>query len=206
VTSVWTDITGRPPPTLLTPSSPFFHSYKHVYTYDNDDSCGHIFCKTCLAALEQPSTCPLCRKPFALDKVKKLIVDRVSSTSDENQAMGGGRDEASVLLEQIALVSGEETPADQAAQVLSGAQQWLEVQPEAPSVSSCFSLNFPLLIDITHSTELSKQPYPPSRASATPTPSTLRSKQTTRPSNTTTRRSNGHGIRTRPSGKALKKA
>ncbi|KAF8273541.1 hypothetical protein EI94DRAFT_1442328, partial [Lactarius quietus] len=39
-------------------------------------ACGHIFCLECLAHLNHPTNCPLCRKAFGIDRVKKLHVDR----------------------------------------------------------------------------------------------------------------------------------
>ncbi|KAJ7107615.1 hypothetical protein C8R43DRAFT_199678 [Mycena crocata] len=37
--------------------------------------CGHIFCRTCLVSVE-PTNCPLCRKAFNRERIKKLHVDR----------------------------------------------------------------------------------------------------------------------------------
>ncbi|KAJ7071206.1 hypothetical protein C8F01DRAFT_1109541 [Mycena amicta] len=36
--------------------------------------CGHIFCENCLRNVE-PSNCPLCRRPFAEDRKKRLYVE-----------------------------------------------------------------------------------------------------------------------------------
>jgi hypothetical protein len=132
------------------PSFSYSHSSSSLLSSLHDTninpphSCGHIFCKTCLATLS-PSSCPLCRKPFSLDKVKRLIVDRISPSDpslgpSRNGAAGGGGngllDESTTLLEQIALVSGEDTPIEQAMQVLGGAKQWLDVQPANPNTVS----------------------------------------------------------------------
>ncbi|KAJ7630755.1 hypothetical protein FB45DRAFT_545661 [Roridomyces roridus] len=38
-------------------------------------ACGHTFCRTCLETLDPPN-CPLCRKAFNPDRIKKLHVDR----------------------------------------------------------------------------------------------------------------------------------
>jgi hypothetical protein len=96
----------------------------------------------------------LCRKPFSLDKVKRLIVDRISPSDpslgpSRNGAAGGGGngllDESTTLLEQIALVSGEDTPIEQAMQVLGGAKQWLDVQPaNVNTVSNIHVYVFPM--------------------------------------------------------------
>ncbi|KAJ7102117.1 hypothetical protein B0H15DRAFT_312598 [Mycena belliarum] len=37
--------------------------------------CGHIFCRVCLVTVE-PTNCPLCRKAFNRERIKKLHVDR----------------------------------------------------------------------------------------------------------------------------------
>lgn len=97
-------------------------------------ACGHIFCRACLAALVPP-TCPLCRKPFAPDRVKRLHVDRPPQAPDGAPASEDGpRAEAATLLQQLALVSGEHTPAEDAFQIISGVEQWLAVQPTDPNL------------------------------------------------------------------------
>ncbi|RDX54481.1 hypothetical protein OH76DRAFT_1310451, partial [Lentinus brumalis] len=37
--------------------------------------CGHIFCYDCLRSTH-PSNCPMCRKAFNPERIKKLHVDR----------------------------------------------------------------------------------------------------------------------------------
>lgn len=107
-------------------------------------ACGHIFCRTCLASLH-PSTCPLCRKPFAPDRAKRLHVDKPPPSQD---GAGGGegegaRAEADTLLQQIALVSGEHTPAEDARQIVAGVEQWLAVQPADPNLVRFLTIPFP---------------------------------------------------------------
>ncbi|KAI0266356.1 hypothetical protein BC834DRAFT_874171 [Gloeopeniophorella convolvens] len=47
--------------------------------------CGHIFCRECLVQLNHPTSCPLCRKAFAFERIKKLHVDQhIPSESEES--------------------------------------------------------------------------------------------------------------------------
>ncbi|KAJ6604469.1 hypothetical protein DFH09DRAFT_1122796 [Mycena vulgaris] len=43
--------------------------------------CGHIFCRTCLVTVE-PTNCPLCRKAFNRERIKKLHVDRPETDTE----------------------------------------------------------------------------------------------------------------------------
>ncbi|KAJ3554007.1 hypothetical protein NM688_g3328 [Phlebia brevispora] len=74
----------------------------------------------------QPSTCPLCRKAFLPDRVKKLHIDRPPS------AIGGDDDSTRVneLLHRIALVSGENVVEEQVMGVISEVQQWLATRDD----------------------------------------------------------------------------
>ncbi|KAF4607298.1 hypothetical protein EYR38_001359 [Pleurotus pulmonarius] len=69
--------------------------------------CGHIFCKTCLGAVV-PSSCPLCRKAFAPDRIKKLHVDRPENV-DPGQ---GDETRETELLRSLSLSWGENTPQE----------------------------------------------------------------------------------------------
>jgi hypothetical protein len=104
---------------------------------DTSLSCGHIFCKTCLGALS-PSSCPLCRKPFGLDKVKRLIVDRPPSDSADVAAAhaDGPQAEATQFLEQVAIVSNQQTSLEDAMKIIDGVKEWLAVQPNEPNTVS----------------------------------------------------------------------
>ncbi|KAJ7431842.1 hypothetical protein B0H11DRAFT_1720824 [Mycena galericulata] len=52
-----------------------------AYSWETQDDsphaipCGHIFCRACLFSVDPPN-CPLCRKAFIRERVKKLHVDR----------------------------------------------------------------------------------------------------------------------------------
>ncbi|KAF9223121.1 hypothetical protein BS17DRAFT_880769 [Gyrodon lividus] len=85
-------------------------------------ACGHIFCLTCLRNLS-PSACPLCRKVFQPDRVKKLHVagppelDVAAEEAIESQA--------NEFLQRIALVSGEDIPDAEIIQVVTEVEAWL---------------------------------------------------------------------------------
>ncbi|KAJ7225705.1 hypothetical protein GGX14DRAFT_640470, partial [Mycena pura] len=45
--------------------------------------CGHVFCKSCLESVE-PANCPLCRRPYLRDRIKKLHVDRPDADEERD--------------------------------------------------------------------------------------------------------------------------
>lgn len=77
--------------------------------------CGHIFCKTCLMAVTPPN-CPLCRKAFVPDRLKKLHVDRPSGLEHDLQEVE--------LLQRLALVW--DSPGDQLDDMIDEVTGWLE--------------------------------------------------------------------------------
>jgi hypothetical protein len=83
--------------------------------------CGHSFCKTCLLTL-RPPLCPLCRKAFLPDRLKKLHVDRPENT--------GHNEQETDFLQRLALVSGENTPHEDIAEVMEEVELWFNQQPE----------------------------------------------------------------------------
>ncbi|KAG2125675.1 hypothetical protein DEU56DRAFT_566103 [Suillus clintonianus] len=93
-------------------------------------ACGHIFCLTCLRSLS-PSACPLCRKAFQPDRVKKLhLANPPELDNAEQDAIDA---HASLLLQRIALVSGEDTPEADVVEVVTEVQEWLQFQPDDPN-------------------------------------------------------------------------
>ncbi|KAJ7932584.1 hypothetical protein B0H13DRAFT_787721 [Mycena leptocephala] len=77
--------------------------------------CGHIFCRSCLVNVE-PSNCPLCRKAFNRERIKKLHVDRAESDAERN------------LLHRLALAF--DAPTDEQTTISEELTAWLEVRPE----------------------------------------------------------------------------
>lgn len=72
-----------------------------------------------------PSHCPLCRKTFNPERIKKLHVDRLSTggTNDATQE--------SEILHRLAMVSGEYTPDEDVQVVLDDVEKWMsEVDEE----------------------------------------------------------------------------
>ncbi|KAH9950758.1 hypothetical protein B0H21DRAFT_721515 [Amylocystis lapponica] len=88
-------------------------------------ACGHVFCLGCLRSLS-PSICPLCRKGFQPDRIKKLHIDRYT---------GDGPDvivdaEESELLQRVALFFGENTPEEDVNSVMAEAREWLAMRSD----------------------------------------------------------------------------
>ncbi|KAJ7783573.1 hypothetical protein DFH07DRAFT_726884 [Mycena maculata] len=77
--------------------------------------CGHIFCRACLASVE-PTNCPLCRKAFNRDRIKKLHVDLPES------------DPATDLLHRVAL--GFYAEQEDKARLSDDLTAWLDGRPE----------------------------------------------------------------------------
>ncbi|KIM81257.1 hypothetical protein PILCRDRAFT_506477 [Piloderma croceum F 1598] len=101
-------------------------------------SCGHIFCLTCLRALH-PSSCPLCRKNFQPDRVKKLHVDKAPQEPDGTNVLLDSH--SAVLLQRVAMVSGENTPDEDVMEVLNDVTEWLSTQSNDLSSVSHFFLS-----------------------------------------------------------------
>ncbi|KAF8213256.1 hypothetical protein K438DRAFT_1564854 [Mycena galopus ATCC 62051] len=91
------------------------------YTWQTPDDaphaipCGHIFCRSCLLSI-QPPNCPLCRKAFYSDRVKKLHVEPPES------------DAARDLLHRLALAFDADT--DEQTLISEDLNTWLEGRPE----------------------------------------------------------------------------
>lgn len=82
--------------------------------------CGHVFCKTCLESVTPPK-CPMCRKNFSLNVMKKLHVDRPEGVEDPRE---------SDLLHRVVMVfdAGEE----QRLELMAEIDTWLaNKQPDA---------------------------------------------------------------------------
>ncbi|KAH7926580.1 hypothetical protein BV22DRAFT_1194256 [Leucogyrophana mollusca] len=92
-------------------------------------ACGHIFCLTCLRSLA-PSACPLCRKAFQPDRVKKLHVAGPPELDDSTEDAYNAR--LHELLQRVALVSGENEPEENVVQVVTEVDDWLASQSDDP--------------------------------------------------------------------------
>jgi hypothetical protein len=110
-------------------------------------ACGHqysclsshirLFNPRCLRSL-LPSACPLCRKPFQSDRVKKLhLANPPELDNAEQEAIDA---HASLLLQRIALVSGEDAPEADVVEVVTEVQEWLQSQPDDPNPVSRFTI------------------------------------------------------------------
>jgi hypothetical protein len=94
--------------------------------------CGHIFCRSCVTTAApcvpalndspsclvnvEPSNCPLCRKAFNRERIKKLHVDRAESDAERN------------LLHRLALAF--DAPTDEQTTISEELTAWLEGRPE----------------------------------------------------------------------------
>lgn len=93
-------------------------------------ACGHIFCLTCLRSLFS-STCPLCREPFQLNRVKKLYL--ADPFKEDNAEQDTVDDRYASLLHRIYLVLGENTPDAEVVKVVTEVQEWLNSQSDHPN-------------------------------------------------------------------------
>lgn len=95
-------------------------------------ACGHVFCLQCLQSLV-PSICPLCRKAFRREKIRKLHIDRFTSNGDQESA---GDTEENELLQRLVLLFGEHTPDDNVESVVGEAHDWLSTREDNLSAHS----------------------------------------------------------------------
>ncbi|KAG1723179.1 uncharacterized protein EDB91DRAFT_1351226 [Suillus paluster] len=93
-------------------------------------ACGHIFCLTCLRSLS-PSSCPLCRKTFEPERVKKLHL--ANPPELDNAEQDAINTHSSLLLQRVAIISGEDTPEADVVEVVTEVQEWLQSQPDDPN-------------------------------------------------------------------------
>lgn len=109
-------------------------------------ACGHVFCLRCVEQLRDirlllrkcirclrllsPSTCPLCRKAFQPDRIKKLHVDRLATGNDDDDRTQAEEFE---LIQHVALFFGENTPDEDVNTVLGEVHDWLALQGDNPS-------------------------------------------------------------------------
>lgn len=103
-------------------------------------ACGHIFCLACVPptghlrsslthylALRclrnlSPNACPLCRKAFQPDRIKKLHV--AGPPELDGAAEETIEEEATQLLQRVALVSGEDVPDVEIIEVVTQVEEW----------------------------------------------------------------------------------
>ena len=104
-------------------------------------ACGHIFCLTCVLPCRtpqfavntlsvsrclrnlSPSACPLCRKAFQPDRVKKLHVAGPPELDGAAEEMIEA--EAAQLLQRVSLASGEDVPDVEIIDVITEVEEWL---------------------------------------------------------------------------------
>lgn len=91
--------------------------------------CGHIFCLQCLQSTH-PSNCPLCRKAYIPERVKKLHVDPCTTeTEDDNPVL-----QVNGFLRRLAHVSGDNTPEHLAVEVITEVNSWLAAHGPSEAV------------------------------------------------------------------------
>ena len=78
-----------------------------------------------------PSNCPLCRKAYIPERVKKLHVDPFSETVEDDVVFQINRH-----LRKLALASGEDTPEGDAMDVIREANSWLASRGQSDRVVS----------------------------------------------------------------------
>ncbi|KDR79228.1 hypothetical protein GALMADRAFT_277717 [Galerina marginata CBS 339.88] len=87
-------------------------------------ACGHIFCRDCLYT-NSPPLCPLCRKPYQPNKMKKLHVDRPENIDDHREID---------LLQRLAI--SWDTPEEQLEELTAEVDLWLRDRSD----DSCIAL------------------------------------------------------------------
>ena len=112
-------------------------------------ACGHIFCLEyvagsssqrrlielsslrCLGQLNHPTSCPLCRKAFASDRVKKLHVDRHIPVGRE-----AAMSDAWGFVTRLSRCARSDVDIRTTDELIGEAQQWLEADDHKELVRS----------------------------------------------------------------------
>lgn len=95
-----------------------------------------------------PTNCPLCRKPYLYDRVKKLHVDRYEAVDDSSAP-------AFKLLQKIAMASAESASTGEMTQAANEAQEWLASQTGENRAVRNFPLRAALILFVDVTTPLS---------------------------------------------------
>ncbi|KAI0746757.1 hypothetical protein C8Q80DRAFT_1337531 [Daedaleopsis nitida] len=83
--------------------------------------CGHIFCYDCLRSTI-PSTCPMCRKAFNPERIKKLHVDRAPGDAQEAD---GSTVEENEFLRRIGMLFTGDTEDEDINALVTEVGDWL---------------------------------------------------------------------------------
>ncbi|KAH9849377.1 hypothetical protein C2E23DRAFT_762103 [Lenzites betulinus] len=83
--------------------------------------CGHIFCLDCLRSVNR-AKCPLCRKAFNPERIKKLHVDKVNG---DGSGLAGPMLEEFELLKQIAVLFDPRTSPEEINALVDSVNAWL---------------------------------------------------------------------------------
>lgn len=95
-----------------------------------------LFCyNRCLRALN-PKTCPLCRRPFVLERIRKLHVD--IAFEDQSLLQSAIDLEERQFEDRIITASGDNVPDEEAQHAIEEILGWLETRPPG-SVSLLYS-------------------------------------------------------------------
>lgn len=128
------------------------YSWTNTSSTPHAIACGHVFClqsvrnfSNCFLATNQryggrcllsthPSNCPLCRKAYIPERVKKLHVDPHSEDMEDDIVFQINRH-----LRRLALASGENTQEQEAMDVIREVNSWLASRGQSDTVVSvCF--------------------------------------------------------------------
>ena len=132
------------------------YSWTNTSSTPHAIACGHVFCLQyvldvsflymarneiwifrCLLSTH-PSNCPLCRKAYIPERVKKLHVDPHSETMEDDVVFQINRH-----LRRLALTSGENTPEGEAMDVIREVNSWLASRGQADTVVSVYCPSVP---------------------------------------------------------------
>lgn len=123
------------------------YSWTNTSSTPHAIACGHVFClqyvlkfsllyvtcnEVCISRCllsTHPSNCPLCRKAYIPERVKKLHVDPHSETMEDDVLFQINR-----RLRRLALTSGENTPEGEAMDVIREVNGWLASRGQGDSV------------------------------------------------------------------------
>ncbi|KAI0323751.1 hypothetical protein GY45DRAFT_1216615, partial [Cubamyces sp. BRFM 1775] len=93
--------------------------------------CGHVFCLDCLRSVS-PSNCPLCRKAFNPERIKKLHVDKVNG---DGSGPSGTMVEENELFRRVAMFFSEAASPENINELSQEVNAWVARCPRPSDLS-----------------------------------------------------------------------
>ncbi|KAI9063658.1 hypothetical protein FKP32DRAFT_1571792 [Trametes sanguinea] len=95
--------------------------------------CGHIFCLRCLITVGPRIVCPLCRKPYNKERIKRLVVDKVDG---DGSGPAGPMVMENELFRRIAGLFNDSPNNEDIHAVIEAVNTWVQEHPRLSADAS----------------------------------------------------------------------